>query len=1466
MEGIIKKTVRTFALLVALCATSSAWADTLRVLGDDVAIHSTSASGNLNRSGYAITTGTLSFNTPAGCSAGDPLLFTKLQMVNEGAQNNYTYAQTITITVGDNTYTSGTVVGPATESIGNAGSKSVLTYNFPNVPVQAGSSYSITFNNAGSAGIRYGVEDTNNCTGYTISLTGSSDNWHPYGAITATKVLSSSPDVGDTILIGNTATSGTADASATSKDFFSLSIPTDLGLPNGSVVKVTKVNLAGRNNSYSSNQDPYGIYVNGVRSLNLRGTTTYANSQTTAFSLNTATIMVDGTTSVPRLSYAFGSDCNLTVGTSYDAATTSNYTTSGKGVSLLHANGTPIISGGKEVAAVRHVSASSGVIVNGNVSGYYPVYEMYAEVVSIPTETATISEAGTYTLAGLFASVSDSGRYSITVNESATLNIDAATTVSSLTFNVASNKTLTVTGSALTVDGGLHVTGDGYVNLTSATVSGTLKGDGTVVYTGTATPSGLVFTDNAWEGTLWIEKKIGVTAWEPTSYGSANSTIRMTGIQLYFNTAAHASSNVSFDGTLEVTDTYSDGTAASYGIEINNGFSNATTTFGALKGTGTIKDTDQSATPLLAFNDASEFAGTINLSYNKKIRIGTSGEVWAGEVYIAAGKSVTVASGKTWTSNGGFYVLGTLTLGGTGSTLSGDVNGSGTVVCNQVDLSGSGFDTSANYGWTGKVQIVGGANVGTATTCDEASYGNANSTLEVVSGHVGITTATSLPGTVNVASGATLYMTSSSITDLSISGTNNGTINLSMASSLTTLTLSDGIARGTVVYPSSLTTLNVSLNESIADDGRASITCSGATPTSGTLTLTRPDGTTENVTGTVDGATVSFAWTPSVSGAACWCDYEMDYVSGSKTGFENTGTDTTGLTADGPNNTTIEGDDAFYNGMLYTYAHPWRSMTGDNAYPSSWTAVVRCTVPAYENAAIITFGTRYDGLIGLVAGEDPETQMKLVKTTGDSAYTVLSTMTVQNATTAQHVYVFEVENNSTIKVYCDGDEVLNETYSSFTLGGGIQIGSVHGGVGSTGIIRFAKGENPANTLSETVQKDARIDCVRLYKGLLGPNAIRQLSVEFPAVKLYRATVADGATTDWDSLTWSPAWDDGNEYSKIILTVEGDATLTLPSSITAEDFKIDVASGHVLTLNRAAGGTTITTTNPMEIDNGTMYLADDTSLGTWEIGGTGTVRLKHGAMVTGALSGTAKVEIPSGTTVGVIGGSIANTITGAGVLTYQYASGLPGALSLGDWTGTVVLPGISSGIGVNLNNYGKSGSKVQVSGLSSGTWLENATIVPEVNLAGDMTLTAFSASFANTFNKLSGSRAFSLTADGTAGGYADGYFLIKDVSDFTGPITVVAPGLALGGTSKPSSTEWYGKIVVQAPVTVGSGATWTAGGVVLANTSATLTVTAGATVPSSVVSGVSGYGVKTSTDGSGNTVYSLTKLGTIFSVY
>ena len=458
--------------------------------------------------------------------------------------------------------------------------------------------------------------------------------------------------------------------------------------------------------------------------------------------------------------------------------------------------------------------------------------------------------------------------------------------------------------------------------------------------------------------------------------------------------------------------------------------------------------------------------------------------------------------------------------------------------------------------------------------------------------------------------------------------------------------------------------------------GKGSVSVTGANGIS-SITVLAPDGTTTVGTIVPEAGEGTLETGVKVSGLATWCDYEFN---GNR---NNSGVDETGLNADISN---LSSSDEFYNNsMLYTYTHPWR----DISYPDSWTAVVRCTVPNLENAAVIMFGTYGAGAIGLIAGPNPETDMLLVSTPGSSAttseakhFTTLQTMSVQNATSAQHVYVF-TKSGTTVNVYCDGDHVLTDyNLSSATLGGGLQIGSLHGGVIQNGvdtsIVRFGKGELNESVISVDEQMKARIDCVRMYDYIVSADQIAALSVEFPAVKLYRATAAANTDTTWTegTLTWTPSWDGGNDQSKIILTTEGDAAIALPASITADEFEINAAVGSTLTLS---GSCTMAVTEPIDIVTGTLKL-------------TGTVTLTKDAIFNGSVvfdaftaAGTGALKLSNGATVGVERGSVVVT-------------------PLGDYTlaeGTVVDAAYSSGEGdVQLIPLSVAAASVTTGGVTS----------------------------------------------------------------------------------------------------------------------------------------------------------------------
>ena len=183
-----------------------------------------------------------------------------------------------------------------------------------------------------------------------------------------------------------------------------------------------------------------------------------------------------------------------------------------------------------------------------------------------------------------------------------------------------------------------------------------------------------------------------------------------------------------------------------------------------------------------------------------------------------------------------------------------------------------------------------------------------------------------------------------------------------------------------------------------------------------------------------------------------------------------------------------------------------------------------------------------------------------------------------------------------------------------------------------------------------------------------------------------------------------------------------------------------------------------------------------------------------------------------------------------------------------WTGTVDLTFAfaANGHSTPVARYGNANSAIKLTGGISGGWLANAALDTTIELAGDMTLSDFSTSFANTIKKLTGRGTFGITYSTTPDLSYQGYYpyyLIKDVSSFEGSLVVPANGtigIVVGANAKPSDKSYGGKILVYAPVTASSD--WTApGGIALADTAATLTVEDGVTV-SAVSTTIPGYGV------------------------
>ena len=1221
---------RAVAMLLAVCVIGLAKADTMTVMGDDVTICSSATS--LDQLGISTLTGTINFYTPSGCSAGDKLVFTKLEMLKSTGNtvNTKTNATTITITVDGVKYTSSPVVdSSAPSSLGNVTSgigsdHHLLTYNFPNVIVEAGGSYSVSFNGSGLTELRCRMESTASGTVFTAPTSG---NWKPYGVITAAPVLASTPVIGSRIILGNTGTSGAISDSGAGECNISLTIPAFSGLPVGSVVRVKNVSLAGWNDSFTDwdttnkKSDPYFIKINNIISKSLQGTTTDPRSAP-SIDLTVSKIQANDSTTLNRLFFEYASTCDLTVGTSYPAPA-QDANSAATGLALCYRNGNLIFSKDpKDVGGVRYVEAATASILSSTAAtGAYPIYEMLLEVVSKPTQTATINAEGSYTLAGLFSSTAADGVYQINVNESATLNIDAATTVDQITFNIAAGKTLTLTGNTLTASE-IAFTGEGVATTQNMSIfSGTLSGDGTLCYdmnNGTTKPSGIVCTSDDWEGMLWI-KNGAYTGWNFNTasgayikYGSANSTLRIENVTCYLNDTETVDFTLDLHGE---------------GLKITNGNGYKVETVKKLTGNGTLAISGGSSYGNgFIIQDGSEFAGSINITTgNYVVNFADSGTyATSGKIIVGSGETATVASGKTWstTNQNGIEINGTLTLADSTSTLTGAISGSGTLVANQqFPVPGSSF--------TGTLTINGDPVNGT-TTDATAIYG---STLNVASGQVGVTgNVTTLPDTINIASGATFVVLNASLASLSLDiGTWDGTLAFMNCTSLASLTIDAGTNRsfagtgtGSITLPTgtTLSTVNIVLDEVKGDGGTITLTsATGLTAVEGrtyNFTVRRVDGTT--VTGIYDSATSKITYTPAISGAAT--DIDWDFTDGEDDDLEQKPSGV-GKNADSTMTFYTDATDSTKTGV-YIKHHPYitgaASFMGNNS--AAMSVAVVGTMPATQNTIFLNVGSAYVNKYGLVFLTTATANEVLIGYNYGGTVTPITTMTVPNSSTARHSYIVTKEDGdstTTFTVYLDGIKWKTVTTASkiafASSNSGVQVGSDFGG-----------NIRSAGTYSAASDDVGVLNVLRVYGRIITEAEIAVYADTFPYVSPNGASSRTFATA-------AEGW---------VEATDTDWTNTDSSGTTTQG-----------TAPSAGASVTVTAAEATEI---TVNLASDTQYEALTINGS-AVALKKGTNA-GKLSVTGMTVVGAPVTVeygaaDFTGGPM--TITEDGTITFDYSA-------------------------------------------------------------------------------------------------------------------------------------------------------------------------------------------------------------------
>lgn len=234
------------------------------------------------------------------------------------------------------------------------------------------------------------------------------------------------------------------------------------------------------------------------------------------------------------------------------------------------------------------------------------------------------------------------------------------------------------------------------------------------------TPEEMARFSNAasgWTGTVWLKNQ-RITDIDFDNYANENSKIKLTGVSGYVKKA-----NTSYKAKEIILE--DEGTTKA--MTVDNGYSGSWAKFKKLSGSGTLAQT-HGATQAWIVSDAADFAGKIDsvgkgLIFVVSDATSVPSVVSGGGVYIAEGKTVTIADGKEWGIGGaGFVVDGTLKFvedsSATGHRITrwntGNLSGSGTIDLSETKgISGNNLRIcfkGAAHDFTGDITVPANVN------------------------------------------------------------------------------------------------------------------------------------------------------------------------------------------------------------------------------------------------------------------------------------------------------------------------------------------------------------------------------------------------------------------------------------------------------------------------------------------------------------------------------------------------------------------------------------------------------------------------------------------------------------------------------------------------------------------------------------------------------------------------------------
>ncbi len=157
-------------------------------------------------------------------------------------------------------------------------------------------------------------------------------------------------------------------------------------------------------------------------------------------------------------------------------------------------------------------------------------------------------------------------------------------------------------------------------------------------------------------------------------------------------------------------------------------------------------------------------------------------------------------------------------------------------------------------------------------------------------------------------------------------------------------------------------------------------------------------------------------------------------------------------------------------GRLLMKTTPCRDMIGAFAWPSAWSVAIAAHLPTTENACLLAVGSTSSdrgsrNYLALARGASP-TEVRLVKGTGYTAAQTLSTLSIPSADAGVlHLFILVYDGAMCEVFHASGaggsvQRIGTCALDAYVPGGGFQVGSVHGGLGGTGLLRVNELADP----------------------------------------------------------------------------------------------------------------------------------------------------------------------------------------------------------------------------------------------------------------------------------------------------------------------------------------------------------------------------------------------------------------------